>query len=131
MLGSSWTCRAYFDDDFFEPEREEVDLRADDFAADFFAPPDFEPELERDVVDFFAPPDLDEPDRDDDDFDEDFLLVAGDFAICGCPFVPLRQGTGIASPAVLKKPPSGLFSLITHKPSLSLSTTFFARACRS
>ena len=108
------------DDDFLEPPRDEVDLRADDFE-DFFAPPDFE--LERDEVDFFAPPDL-EPDR-DEDFEEDFLLVAGDFAICGCPFVPLKQGTGIASPAVLKKPPSGLFSLITPKPPLSLSTDFF------
>jgi hypothetical protein len=106
----------YFDDDFLEPPRDEVDLRADDFE-DFFAP-DFE--LERDV-DFLAPPDL-EPDR-DDDFDD--FLVAGDFAICGCPFVPLKQGTGIASPAVLKKPPSGLFSLITPKPPLSLSTDFF------
>jgi len=117
MQRPSWARWPYLDDDFLEPPRDEVDLRADDFE-DFFAP-DFE--LEREV-DFFAPPDL-EPDR-DEDFDDDFL-VAGDFAICGCPFVPLKQGTGIASPAVLKKPPSGLFSLITHKPPLSLSTTFF------
>jgi hypothetical protein len=117
-------------EDFFALVREEVDLRAVDFAADFFAPPDFE--VERDVVAFLAP-DL-APERDDDfddDFAEDFLLVAGDFAICGCPFVPLKQGTGIASPAVLKKPPSGLFSLITHKPSLSLSTDIFHRARQS
>src|ERR671911_564420 len=45
-----------------------------------------------------------------------------------CPFVPLKQGTGIASPAVLKKPPSGLFSLITREAPLSLSTDFFRRA---
>ena len=118
MQRPSWARWPYLDDDFLEP-RDEVDLRADDFE-DFFAPPDFE--LERDEVDFFAPPDL-EPDR-DEDFDDDFL-VAGDFAICGCPFVPLKQGTGIASPAVLKKPPSGLSSLITRKAPLSLSTVFF------
>ena len=114
-----------------EPPRDEVDLRADDFVDDFLAPPDFEPELERDVVDFLAPPDLDAPEDRDEVFDEDFLLVAGDFAICGCPFVPLKQGTGIASPAVSKKPPSGLFSLITPKAPLSLSTDFFrARAAK-
>jgi hypothetical protein len=67
-------------DDFFALEREEVDLRAVDFEA-FFAP-DLEVDRE---VDFLAP-DL-VPER-DDDF-EDFL-VAGDFAICGCPFVPLK-----------------------------------------
>ena len=74
--------RAYLEpDDFFEepPLDDELDLRPDDFVADFFAPPlDFE-ELARDEVDFLAPPDFEEPDR-DDDFDEDFLLVV---AICG------------------------------------------------
>ena len=71
----------YFDD-FFEPPRDD-DLRADDFE-DFFAPL---LEVERDVLDFFA------PDLALDRFVEDFL-VAGDFAICGCPFVPLQKGHG-------------------------------------
>jgi hypothetical protein len=73
--------RAYFEDDFFEPPLDEVDLRAEDFADDFFAPL-FEPE--REEVDFFAP-DFDALDLDDPDFealfDELFLLVAGDLAI--------------------------------------------------
>jgi hypothetical protein len=56
----------YLEDDFFEPLRDELDLRA--FEPDFFEPL-FEPERE---LDFFAP-DL-EPDR-EEDFDEDFLLV--------------------------------------------------------
>ena len=83
-------------------------MRAEDFADDFFAPPF---ELERDVLDFLAP-DLEAPDR---DFDEDFLLVAGDFAIADVLSFPSKQGTGIASPAVVKKPPSDRSRLIARK----------------
>ena len=101
----------YFEEDFFEELLD--DLRAEDFD-DFFDP------LLRDALDFLAP-DL-EPER---DLDEDFLLVAGDLAIADVLSFPFSKGTGIASPAVMKKPPSGLFSLITRKPPLSLSTTFF------
>ena len=79
------------------------DLRAEDFV-DFFAP------LLR-AVDFFAP-DL-EPDR---LFDELFL-VAGDFAIADILSFPSTKGTGIASPAVVKKPPSDRFRLIARKQS--------------
>jgi hypothetical protein len=75
-------------------------LRADDFRDDFLAPLlDDEREL-----DFLAPDLLDR------DF-EDFLVAA----ICGCPFVPLKKGTGIASPAVVKKPPSDGSRLIALK----------------
>jgi hypothetical protein len=64
-------------------------LRADDFEADFFAP-DLEPD--RDALDFFAP-DL-APDRDEVFealFDEDFLLVAGDFAIADVLSFPSKR----------------------------------------
>ena len=74
-------------------------MRAEDFADDFFAPLF---ELERDALDFLAP-DLEALDR---DFDEDFLLVAGDFAIADVLSFPSKKGTGIASPAVVKKPPA-------------------------
>ena len=84
--------RAYFEDDFFEPPLDEVDLRAEDFADDFFAPL-FEPERE---LDFFAPPDFEAPhDLDDPDFealfDELFLLVAGDLAIADILSFPSKR----------------------------------------
>jgi hypothetical protein len=98
-------CIRYFDDFFEEPPRDEEDLRAEDFAADFFAPPF---ELARDVLAFLAPPLLDAPDLDELDFealfDELFLLVAGDLAIADVLSFPSKKGTGIASPAVVKKP---------------------------
>ena len=93
---------SYFEEDFFEELLD--DLRADDFD-DFFEPL-FEPERE---LDFLAP-DL-EPER---DFDEDFLLVAGDLAIADVLSFPSKQGTGIASPAVVKKPPSDGSRLIAR-----------------
>lgn len=93
-------------------------MRAEDFAEDFFAPP-LELALERDVLDFFAPPDLDAPpDLEDPDFealfDELFLLVAGDFAIADVLSFPFEKGTGIASPATMKKPPTGGSRLIAR-----------------
>ena len=74
---------------------------------DDFLPPLFEPE--REELDFFDP-DFEPPDREDPDleapFDELFLLVAGDFAIADVLSFPSKKGTGIASPAVVKKPPA-------------------------
>ena len=110
------------EDDFFEEpplEDDDEDLRAEDFADDFFAPP-FSLELERDELDFFAPPDFEAPpDLDEPDFevlfDELFLLVAGDLAIADVLSFPSKKGTGIASPAVVKKPPSDHPRLIARK----------------
>lgn len=70
----------YFDDFL-------ADLRADDFAADFLAPP-FDDE--RDEVAFFAPVDL----RALVDFFAALFLVAGDFAIAVFLSVPLQTGHG-------------------------------------
>jgi hypothetical protein len=92
-------------------------LRAEDFD-DFFAPL---LELER-ALDFFAP-DL-EPDLDFELFDELFF-VAGDLAIADILSFPSKKGTGIASPAMVKKPPSDRLRLIARKLSRSLSTDFF------
>ena len=112
-------CSPYFEEDFFEEpplDEDDEDLRAEVFADDFFAPPLAAPELDRDVLDFFAPPDLEAPpDLDDPDFDELFLLVAGDLAIADVLSFPSKKGTGIASPAVVKKPPSDHPRLIAGK----------------
>ena len=91
-------------------------LRDDDLRADDFFEPLFEPE--REALDFLAP---DLEDREDPDFeapfDELFLLVAGDLAIADVLSFPSKKGTGIASPAVVKKPPSDRFRLIARKQS--------------
>jgi hypothetical protein len=78
------------------------DLRAEDFV-DFFAP------LLR-ALDFFAP---------DLELDRlfDALFLAGDLAIADILSFPSKKGTGIASPAVVKKPPSDRFRLIARKQS--------------
>jgi hypothetical protein len=88
-------------------------LRADDFPEDFFAPL-FEPERE---LDFLAP-DF------DDDFDELFLLLAGDLAIAVSFRFPSKKGTGIAFPAMMRKPPTGAWRLTSCKRSAHLSTDF-------
>ena len=106
----------YFEDFFEAPPLDDVvDLRADDFSLDFFAPL-FAPELEREALDFFAPDfslDRDEPAL-EALFDAVFLLVAGDLAIADILSFPSKKGTGIASPAVVKKPPSDCLRLIAR-----------------
>ena len=69
-------------------------MRAEDFAAVFFAPL-LAAVGEREVLAFFAPPDLDAPDFEAPDFevvfDELFLLVAGDFAIADILSFPSKR----------------------------------------